>query len=128
MRSDECCRKNGQACLPPLCSGCIEHHALPRLRSITSNIRASSGYFEPKRIRSLQFRRFSILPAVELVTPRRFPPPGHSPSTRFRYSSRISSAMLVPESRLMRTGLAELLKYRSDFLALSRGWIDGVEL
>src|SRR5262245_3967928 len=75
MRGDECCRKNGQACLSLLCSRCEKHYALPHLRSITSNIRASSGYFEPKRVRGLQFYHFSVRPAVELVTPRRFPPP-----------------------------------------------------
>jgi hypothetical protein len=66
---------HGQACLSLLCSGCEEHYALPRLRSIASNIRTSSGYFEPKRVRSLQSHHFSVRPGVVLVTPRRFPPP-----------------------------------------------------
>ena len=35
----------GEACLSLLCSGCAEHYALRRLRSITSNLRASSGCF-----------------------------------------------------------------------------------
>jgi hypothetical protein len=39
------------------------------------HLRASSGYFEPERIRSLQPHHFSVRPAVVLVTIRRFPPP-----------------------------------------------------
>ena len=45
------------------------------LRCSTSHLRASSGYFEPERIRSLQPHHFSVRPAVVLVTIRRFPPP-----------------------------------------------------
>jgi hypothetical protein len=65
----------GRAYLPPLCSGCAEHYALPVLRSSISDLGASSGYFEPERIRSLQPHHFSVCPAVVLVTIRRFPPP-----------------------------------------------------
>jgi hypothetical protein len=82
-RGDECCRKNGQACLSLLCSGCTGHHALPRLRNITSNIRASSGYFEPKRVRGLQSRHFYLRPAVKLVTTR---------------ATRIGEAAMTPEA------------------------------
>jgi hypothetical protein len=66
---------HGQAYLPPLCSGCEEHYALPRLRSITSNLTATSGYFEPERFCSVQPHHFSDRPAVVLVTTRLFPPP-----------------------------------------------------
>jgi hypothetical protein len=74
-RSDECRRKNGQARLSLLCSGCAKHNTLPRLRNVTSNFRASSGYFEPKRVCDLWSHRVSVSPAVELVTRRGSPPP-----------------------------------------------------
>jgi hypothetical protein len=81
--------------MPLLCSGCTEHHALPRLRSIASNIRTSSGYFEPKRVRSLRSDHFCFRPAVVLVT-RRFPPPWSAEVQPNHYVVRDANSQQLP--------------------------------
>jgi hypothetical protein len=66
---------SGWADLQTLRGGCEKRLALPRLRSVTSNLRASSGFFRPERVCFLQTYLGAAQHLVVLVTKRRFPPP-----------------------------------------------------
>jgi hypothetical protein len=50
-------------------------HALPQMRGIQPNLRASSSYVEPERMCGLHRRDGAARRILVLVTSRRFPPP-----------------------------------------------------
>ena len=59
-----------------LCGGCADQrHALPRLRSVTPNLRASSGDFKPECVCVLQSYPGAAHHILALVTRCHFPPP-----------------------------------------------------